>query len=44
VQPTKLAAIESHWNTKSNAPFYLFIIPDEKNERNLVEFGAIPAP
>jgi cytochrome bd ubiquinol oxidase subunit I len=41
-QPTKLAAIESHWETKSNAPFYLFIIPDEKNERNLVEFGGIP--
>ncbi|SFN06304.1 cytochrome ubiquinol oxidase subunit I [Thermodesulforhabdus norvegica] len=41
-QPTKLAAMESFWETKSHAPQYLFIVPDEKNERNLVEFGAIP--
>jgi cytochrome bd ubiquinol oxidase subunit I len=41
-QPTKLAAMESLWETKKNAPQYLFLIPDEKNERNSVEFGAIP--
>lgn len=41
-QPTKLAAMESFWVTQKNAPQYLFVIPDEKNERNLVEFGAIP--
>ena len=42
LQPTKLAAMESLWETKQSAPQYLFAIPDEKNERNLVEFGAIP--
>jgi cytochrome bd ubiquinol oxidase subunit I len=42
IQPTKLAAMESLWETTKSAPQYLFVIPDEKNERNLVEFGAIP--
>jgi cytochrome d ubiquinol oxidase subunit I len=42
IQPTKLAAMESHWETKANAPMYLLVIPDEKNERNLVEFGKLP--
>jgi cytochrome d ubiquinol oxidase subunit I len=42
VQPTKLAAMESLWETTKAAPQYLFLIPDEKNEGNLVEFGAIP--
>lgn len=42
VQPTKLAAMESLWETKQSAPQYLLVIPDEKNERNLLEFGAIP--
>jgi cytochrome d ubiquinol oxidase subunit I len=41
-QPTKLAAMESHWETGRNAPIYLFSFPDEKNERNLVEIGPIP--
>jgi len=41
-QPTKLAAIESHWETQTNAPFYLLVVPDEKNERNLIELGEIP--
>jgi cytochrome bd ubiquinol oxidase subunit I len=41
-QPTKLAAMEALWETKQSAPQYLFVIPDEKNETNLVEFGAIP--
>ena len=41
-QPLKMAAMESHWHTMSHAPIYLFLIPDEKNERNLVEIGAIP--
>ncbi len=40
-QPTKLAAMEAHWETKAKAPIYLFAIPDEKNERNLSE---IPIP
>ncbi len=41
-QPTKLAAMESLWETQAYAPQYLFLIPDEKNERNLVEIGRIP--
>lgn len=41
-QPTKLAAMESFWETRDYAPQYLFLIPDEKNERNLVEIGAMP--
>ncbi len=41
-QPTKLAAMESHWETESSAPIYMFVIPDEKNEKNLVEFLPIP--
>ena len=42
VQPAKLAAMEAHWETTTRAPLTLFAIPDEKNERNLVEIGAIP--
>jgi cytochrome bd ubiquinol oxidase subunit I len=41
-QPTKLAAMESMWETKAAAPMYLVVWPDEKNERNLIEFGGIP--
>jgi cytochrome d ubiquinol oxidase subunit I len=41
-QPTKLAAMESHWETSSRAPVHLFAIPDEENERNSFEFGSIP--
>jgi cytochrome d ubiquinol oxidase subunit I len=40
-QPTKLAAMESHWETQKSAPMYLFAIPDEDNEKNLIE---IPIP
>jgi len=42
IQPAKLAAMESLWETQANAPQILFLIPDEKNQRNLVEFGRIP--
>lgn len=42
IQPTKLAAMESHWETKTNAPMYLFIVPDEKNERNAVQLLPLP--
>jgi len=41
-QPTKLAAMEAHWETSTQAPIYMFAIPDEKNERNLVEILPIP--
>jgi len=42
VQPAKLAAMESHWETTTRAPLHLFAIPDEKNGRNIVEIGSIP--
>jgi cytochrome d ubiquinol oxidase subunit I len=42
IQPTKLAALESHWDTQAGAPFYLFLIPDPAREKNLAEFGRIP--
>jgi cytochrome bd ubiquinol oxidase subunit I len=41
-QPTKLAAMEAHWETSTQAPVYLFAIPDEKNERNMMEILPIP--
>jgi cytochrome d ubiquinol oxidase subunit I len=42
IQPAKLAAMESLWDTQKSAPQTLFLIPDEKNERNLMEIGKIP--
>jgi cytochrome d ubiquinol oxidase subunit I len=41
-QPTKLAAMESHWETQEKAPIYMFVIPDQKNEKNMVEILPIP--
>jgi cytochrome d ubiquinol oxidase subunit I len=41
-QPTKLAAMESLWETSTRAPVYLFSLPDEENERNKIEIGAMP--
>ena len=41
-QPSKLAAMESLWETTTRAPLYLFALPDEKNERNKIEIGAMP--
>lgn len=41
-QPTKLAAMESLWETTDRAPVYLFSLPDEENERNKIEIGAMP--
>ncbi|MFM2045367.1 MAG: hypothetical protein RLY86_3943 [Pseudomonadota bacterium] len=40
-QPTKLAAIEGHWETKAGAPLILFAIPDQTAETNHYEL-AIP--
>jgi len=42
-QPSKLAALESHWETTDHAPFYLFLIPDAEHEHNLLQFGRIPS-
>ncbi|MBF0226839.1 MAG: cytochrome ubiquinol oxidase subunit I [Desulfobacterales bacterium] len=41
-QPAKLAAMESHWETKTYAPINLIAIPSEEEERNIIEFGEIP--
>lgn len=41
-QPTKLAAMESLWDTRKSAPQHMLVIPDPENERNLVEFGTVP--
>jgi len=41
-QPTKLAAVESIWETGRGVPFSMLLIPDESNERNLVEAIQIP--
>ncbi|AEH44707.1 cytochrome bd ubiquinol oxidase subunit I [Thermodesulfatator indicus DSM 15286] len=41
-QPTKLAAMESIWETQRGAPLYLLVIPDEANERNKIELLPIP--
>jgi len=40
-QPTKLAAIEAHWNREAAAPLTLFAIPDQAHQRNL---AAIEVP
>ncbi len=42
IQPTKLAAMESLWETKKGAPLFLFLIPDGKNESNALELLPIP--
>ena len=42
VQPTKLAAMESHWETTNRAPIYLLAWPDADNEKNLIQ--AFPLP
>jgi cytochrome d ubiquinol oxidase subunit I len=44
VQPTKLAAMEAHWETQKGAPIYLLALPspDPDAEENLVE--ALPVP
>jgi len=42
IQPTKLAAMESLWETQTKAPIAMFLIPDEKNERNSVEILPLP--
>jgi cytochrome bd ubiquinol oxidase subunit I len=41
-QPTKLAAMEAHWETQKNAPIYLLALPDPENDRNAIEIGPLP--
>ncbi len=42
-QPTKLAAMESHWETQTNAPMYLLTIPNFDETGNLVEAIGVPS-
>ena len=42
IQPTKLAAMESHWETSKPADLNILVWPDEKNRTNLIE--ALPIP
>lgn len=42
-QPTKIAAMESLWETTKDAPMYLLLVPDPKNEKNSVEAIGIPS-
>lgn len=41
-QPTKLAAMESLWETKTDAALSLIVLPDTENERNRLEAVKIP--
>jgi cytochrome bd ubiquinol oxidase subunit I len=41
-QPTKLAAMEAHWETQRQAPMVLLTLPDAKHERNVFEIGKVP--
>ncbi len=38
-QPTKVAAMEGNWETRSGAPFYLFALPDSEQETNRFAVG-----
>jgi cytochrome d ubiquinol oxidase subunit I len=42
-QPTKLAAMEAHWETGRNVPMNLLAWPDAKNERNTVQSLSVPS-
>jgi cytochrome bd ubiquinol oxidase subunit I len=41
-QHAKLAAVEAVWETGQGLPFAMLLIPDEKNERNMVDAIQIP--
>ena len=41
-QPTKLAAMESLWETSSHVPVYLVTFPDQEHARNKIQIGRIP--
>ena len=38
-QPTKVAAMEGNWETRSNVPLLLFALPDQENQTNRFELG-----
>ncbi len=41
-QPTKMAAMESHWITQTRAPMYLLVWPDQEQGKNFIETLPIP--
>ncbi|WDP85846.1 MAG: cytochrome ubiquinol oxidase subunit I [Desulfobacter sp.] len=41
-QPAKLAAMEAHWETQTRAPIIMFAVPDQEQEKNLIEIGSLP--
>lgn len=41
-QPAKLAAMESHWETTTNAPMFALVWPDQENSKNAVEAIELP--
>ena len=42
VQPAKLAAMEAHWQTTTQAPIHLLALTSEDEERNIIQIGSIP--
>jgi len=42
-QPAKLAAIESQWETQTNAPMYLIEWPDSSSDHNQVQALGVPS-
>jgi cytochrome d ubiquinol oxidase subunit I len=38
-QPAKLQAVEGYWDDRPAAPYLLFIVPDQANQRNRVQWG-----
>ncbi|HJV48841.1 MAG TPA: cytochrome ubiquinol oxidase subunit I [Geothrix sp.] len=42
-QPTKLAAMEAHWETGRNVPMHLIAWPEAKGERNAVQSLSVPS-
>jgi cytochrome d ubiquinol oxidase subunit I len=42
LQPAKLAAMESHWETRAGAAIYLLQWPDAAHERNRVQLLGVP--
>jgi len=43
-QPTKLAAMEAHWETRANAPIHVLVIPGgREDEKNRVELIPLPS-
>ena len=41
-QPSKFAAMESHWRTKGHCAYNLICYPDVKNQRNIIEGLKVP--